>query len=132
MTETLFRIIVAAGIVLGGIALWWIANRWILLRVGKTHSLLGTAGIPAILYFTTPTCAPCKTFQRPVLERMKQILGDGLKVIEIDATAQPELASEWGVLSVPTTFIIDRKGTPRHVNHGPTGVEKLLKQLETI
>jgi thiol-disulfide isomerase/thioredoxin len=115
-----------------GLAAWWLANRWILQRASHQGAALSGSGTPSILYFTTPTCAPCKTFQRPALERLQQILGECLKVIEVDATAQPELAAQWGVLSVPTTFVLDEKGTARHVNHGPTGVEKLLKQLQTL
>jgi hypothetical protein len=53
-------------------------------------------------------------------------------VIEVDAAAQPELANYWGVLSVPTTFIIDRRGRPRRVNHGVSGADKLKKQIEVV
>lgn len=126
------RLIWAVTIITLGLAAWWLTNRWILRRASKNGTVLPNGGTPSILYFTTPTCAPCKTFQRPALERLQQILGDCLKVIEIDATAQPELASQWGVLSVPTTFILDAKGSPRHVNHGPTGTNKLLQQLSHL
>ncbi|MEO1442523.1 MAG: thioredoxin family protein, partial [Chloroflexota bacterium] len=33
-------------------------------------------GIPAVLYFTTPTCAPCKYAQRPALHKLQTQLGD--------------------------------------------------------
>ncbi|HLE53485.1 MAG TPA: hypothetical protein VI755_15570, partial [Anaerolineales bacterium] len=41
-------------------------------------------------------------------------------------------ADYWGVLSVPTTFIIDRRGRPRRVNHGVASAEKLFKQIEDV
>jgi thioredoxin-like negative regulator of GroEL len=72
---------------------------------------------------------PCKTVQRPALAMVQAEMGDKLKVIEVDATQRPELADSWGVLSVPTTFIIDTKGRPRKVNHGVVRAEKLLQQL---
>lgn len=87
-------------------------------------------GLPALIYFTTPTCIPCKTVQRPIIERIKARMGNWLQVIEIDASLQPDVAREWGVVSVPTTFVIDRHGKPRHVNHGVVSVEKLVQQLE--
>jgi thiol-disulfide isomerase/thioredoxin len=89
-------------------------------------------GTPAILYFTTPECAPCKTIQRPALQRLQQQLGGQLQVIEINAAEKPDLAGAWGVLSVPTTFVLDPQGRPRHINHGVTNAEKLLHQLREV
>lgn len=86
-------------------------------------------GTPAILYFTTPDCAPCKTVQRPALQTLREELGERLQIIEIDASQRVELADYWGVLSVPTTFIIDVKGQPRHVNNGVVLATKLRQQL---
>jgi len=57
---------------------------------------------------------------------------DTIQVIEVDASVQPELANYWGVLSVPTTFIIDSRGRPRRVNHGVASAEKLLNQIEEV
>ncbi|MEE9507697.1 MAG: thioredoxin family protein [Anaerolineales bacterium] len=89
-------------------------------------------GHPAILYFTTPNCMPCKTVQRPALDKISSYYGDEIQIIEINALTQPELADSWGVLSVPTTFIIDAKGRPRRVNHGATKADKLISQLMEI
>jgi hypothetical protein len=40
---------------------------------------------------------------------------DNLHIVEIDATVRPDLADQWGVLSIPTTFIIDASGQRRQV-----------------
>jgi hypothetical protein len=55
-----------------------------------------------------------------------------LQIFEIDATAQPRLADAWGVLSVPTTFLIDAAGRPRRVNHGAVRAGALMAQLVAI
>jgi thiol-disulfide isomerase/thioredoxin len=89
-------------------------------------------GIPAILYFTTPTCAPCKTQQRPALQHLLSELGDQVQVIEVNAFENPDAADRWGVLSVPTTFILDAQGRPREINHGVAGADKLKQQLQKI
>jgi thiol-disulfide isomerase/thioredoxin len=130
--DILFRTLLAFAIIVTGLAVYGFANRLVLARAaGKFKTLQGfTPGIPAILYFTTPTCAPCKTVQRPAIQKVKQALGEKVQVFEIDASEHKDLADEWGVLSVPTTFIIDKKGQPRQVNHGVTRAEKLLTQLE--
>lgn len=126
------RFLLAIGISLAGLLIYWLYNRFVLARAdSKVSALTGyRRGIPALLYFTTPTCVPCKTVQRPAIERMKTGFGKWFQVIEVDASARPELAQEWGVMSVPTTFVIDAQGKPRYVNHGVTAAEKLLQQLE--
>ena len=132
LTDAFSRLLWAAAIIVGGVTLWFSLNRWLLFRAGQNDLTSSAHSGPAIMYFTTPSCAPCKSFQRPALERVKQALDGKLKIVEIDASAQPELANQWGVLSVPTTFILDAHGKPRHVNHGPTSAEKLLRQLGSI
>lgn len=134
--QTLTRIFLAVLIVAAGLVAYALANRLILRRARRNHPAHALPsyqpGTPAILYFTTPECAACKTVQRPALQRLSQKLGSGLRVIEIDAQQRPDLAGQWGVLSVPTTFILDPQGEPRHVNHGVTHAEKLAQQLASI
>lgn len=136
------RALLALAIIAAGMALYWALNRALLLRAQRGLNARRSAednglaitqgGQPTILYFTTPECAPCRTIQRPALQRLQDQLGDDLRVIEVDAQARPDLASQWGVLSVPTTFIIDAGGKLRHVNHGATRAEKLLQQLQQL
>lgn len=87
-------------------------------------------GVPSILYFTTPTCIPCRTQQTPALDRLRAELGDGVHIVKVDATENPDAAERWGVFSSPTTFVIDGSGTTRAVNHGVADAEKLRKQLQ--
>lgn len=132
MTELLVRLGWALAIILAGFAAYWIFNRALLHRLrNPLRGLEGMRrGVPAILYFTTPDCLPCKTQQRPALQRLLDELGASVQVIQVDATLRPELADYWGVLSVPTTFIIDSRGKPRGVNHGAASADKLRCQLE--
>jgi thiol-disulfide isomerase/thioredoxin len=134
--DMITRAIWALAIIAAGLALYWLFNRMILIRAQKNIDSSQTelpgarSGIPAILYFTTPDCSACKTVQRPALQRLQERMGEHIQVIEINAQEQTDLASRWGVLSVPTTFILDKEGQVRHVNHGVTRAEKLLQQIE--
>jgi thioredoxin 1 len=132
--DILIRTLITFFLIAAGIALYWLTNRVILARVrGRKLGLESLRpGIPAILYFTSPTCVPCKTVQRPELARLQEQMGDGLQIIQVDCTERPDLAEYWGVLSVPTTFIIDAKGRPRGVNHGVVRADKLYKQILEI
>ncbi len=134
----LIRALLALVIIATGLALYRLLNRAILYRAQKNGAaeavdpLIAQPGMPAILYFTTPECVACKAVQRPALQLLQERLGGRLQVVEIDAHERPDLASRWGVLSVPTTFIIDPQGQLRHVNHGATRADKLLQQLDGI
>ena len=130
----LLRLMAAVAVIAAGLLVYRLVGRVMLIRARSNSAVIGssTHGKPVLLYFTTPTCAPCKTVQRPAIQRLQEIAGSRLEVVEIDASAQPDLASQWGVWSVPTTFLIDSSGRPRHVNNGATSAEKLLRQFENI
>ncbi len=127
------RLLLALAITTFGLALYWLYNRLLVVKARSNYSELPAyrPGVPAILYFTTPECLPCKTVQKPALKQIAERFGNEcLTIIEINAQEQPDLASRWGVLSVPTTFILDRRGDLKHVNHGVTRAEKLLAQVQ--
>jgi len=130
----LWRLLSALALIAAGLLAYRLVNYLTLSRARGRSAAFETPslGMPVLLYFTTPTCAPCRNVQRPAIQRLQERVGDRLQVIEVDAAASPELASRWGVLSVPTTFVIDSNGRPRHVNHGVTSAEKLLDQFAEI
>ncbi len=133
MEATLGRFLLAVFLISAGFLVYLLVNRLVLRRAAQNESIPGARrGLPVILYFTTPDCLPCRTVQRPALQKVQAVWGERLQVIEVDATRQSDLASRWGVLSVPTTFLLDSRGKPRFVNHGATRAEKLLEQLNQL
>ena len=138
MSSDAMSIVLRSGLALGIIVLgilgyWWIHQRLLVRARNNIFTLFSQLpNKPVIVYFTTPDCAPCKTVQRPALSRVSQILGDSLEVVEIDAAQRPDLAKIWGVMSVPTTFLLDARGEARYVNNGVTRAEKLMEQLQTL
>jgi thiol-disulfide isomerase/thioredoxin len=129
------RLALALILMSAGVAAWRLFTRGQLVRAVKLGAardpLLSSVpdGVPAILYFTTPTCAPCRLQQTPVLERLKGELGDAVHVVRIDATEQPDAASRWGVVSVPTLFVLGRDGAARHVHNGVVSDGVLRQEL---
>jgi thiol-disulfide isomerase/thioredoxin len=132
--EILLRFGLAVSIIVLGLITYWFINQRLLIRarnnVFKLFDKLPNK--PMLVYFTTPDCAPCKTVQRPAIDRVSDLLGEKLEVVEIDATERPDLAKTWGVLSVPTTFVLDEHGEARYVNNGIARAEKLLEQIQTL
>jgi thiol-disulfide isomerase/thioredoxin len=133
-SEILLRLGSALGIIVLGVSVYWLLNQRLLSRAGnQAQALLNPLpNKPTIVYFTTPDCAPCKTIQRPALDKVSNLFGDGLQVVEIDATERPDLAKTWGVMSVPTTFLLNSRGEARYVNNGVARVEKLMEQIQAL
>lgn len=133
-SDILLRFGSAVVIIFFGLGIYWLFNQRLLSRARENVNSLPfpLPQKPTIVYFTTPDCAPCKTVQRPALSKLLTLTDGGVEVIEIDATQQPDLAQKWGVMSVPTTFLLDAHGEARYVNNGVTRVEKLMEQLQTL
>jgi thiol-disulfide isomerase/thioredoxin len=133
-SEPVYRLMLALLILAAGLIAYRLVNNLTLrhARVRAPRLERMGAGVPVLLYFTTPTCAPCKTMQRPAIQRLQERIGERMEVVEVDASIQPDLANQWGVLSVPTTFIIDAQGNPRYVNHGVAPLDKLQRQFAEI
>ena len=120
-----------------GFAAYWAFRRYKVAQAAATASndpILKTLrpGTPAIVYFTTPMCIPCRTQQQPALARLQEELGQGIQILKIDATEDSEAAERWGVFAAPTTFILDTTGQPRQVNHGVADSNKLKRQLSEV
>ena len=132
--DTIIRFGLALVIILGGLLVYWAFNKLILQKTrDKSEDLpFELSGNPVILYFTTPNCMPCKTVQRPALQKVRDKLADRIDIVEVDATQKPSLARQWSVLSVPTTFIIDTNGKTRFVNHGVARADKLIAQIQQL
>lgn len=128
------RLIIALLIAALGILTWYAYNRWSLRRITAQAAidplLAGLQpGIPTIVYFTTPFCAPCRTVQKPTLTQLQAELGAAIQIVQIDATEDPASADRWGVFSAPTTFVLDANHQPRYINRGVASAETLKHQL---
>ncbi len=60
--------------------------------------------------FWAPWCGPCKMIA-PVLEELDKEIGDNLKIAKVNVDDNPESASRFGVMSIPT-LIVFKNGEP--------------------
>lgn len=126
------RLVIVTILVILGILVYRLYTRRQMALIGSQTQIdpilrgLNT-NLPTIVYFTTPNCIPCKTQQQPAIKKVRET--QEIQVVEIDATENPDAADRWGVLSAPTTFVLDNSLKPKAVNHGVADERKLLKQV---
>ncbi|WP_280504576.1 thioredoxin family protein [Nocardia farcinica] len=86
---------------------------------GRRSELLTAAGVgtsgPAVLHFSAEWCGPCAAVRRVVSGVTTDLADRPLppRDIEVDIDAEPALARELNVLSLPTTFVFDAEGKER-------------------
>jgi thioredoxin-like negative regulator of GroEL len=86
-------------------------------------------GRSAVLVFTSPTCAPCKLQQLPIIDRVLVDWHDKIEVDVIDVTERPEVAAQYGVWSLPTTIVLDANQQVIAINQGVARETKLREQI---
>ncbi|MGH2514200.1 MAG: TlpA family protein disulfide reductase [Ktedonobacterales bacterium] len=143
MADVFSRILILA---LAGVLAWlavWTGRRFVASRkrtalaaaplaAARAGLGAGTTGAPVrILAFSSDDCTQCHRVQRPALRRVVDALGAAtVEVVEIDGPSSPELTKRYGVLTVPTTVVLDAAGRARAVNYGFANAQKLLAQVE--
>ncbi|WP_456278070.1 thioredoxin [Bacillus sp. AK128] len=55
--------------------------------------------------FWAPWCGPCKMIA-PVLEELDGEMGEKVKIVKLDIDENPDTASQFGVMSIPTLLVI--------------------------
>lgn len=69
-----------------------------------TQEVLHTS-VPVLVDFWAPWCGPCRMVS-PMIDQIAQELKGSAKVCKINIDEQPELASAFGVMSIPTLLVI--------------------------
>lgn len=101
------------------------------LRRVNVNARAFAGGQPTLLYFRSDTCAACPTQSRYV-ENLVQGGNGRFTLQSIDVDSQPDKAKEYGVMTLPTTMIIDANGQVKEINYGLTPSHKLQKQLSLV
>jgi hypothetical protein len=99
-------------------------------RAAPTEQLWGALGAEpdgrsTVVTFSTPSCAECRT-QTAILD---PLANDGVRVLPVDAAQKPDVARAFGILTVPSTAVLEASGALVAVNHGLADGARLREQL---
>lgn len=134
------RLVIVVGIVVAVLMVRGALRLWTCYRMEHTpvaSEIAGLAGIvqegrPAVLAFSTPGCAECRSTQRPALEKLQALMGGSVQVTHLSVPDHSALVEQFGILTVPATVILDERGVTRQINLRYTSAERLQTQLHEI
>jgi len=84
---------------------------------------------PVLVDFFATWYGPCKT-QAPILDQVKQRLGNQVSIIKIDVDQNQQVAAQYQVRSVPT-LIIFKNGQIKWRQSGVFAADELENLLKT-
>ena len=89
-----------------------------------TFSEIINSETPALVDFTATWCGPCK-MMAPVLDELKEELGDKARIIKVDVDKNTNAAVHYQVRGVPT-FILFKNGKIMWRESGVLSKQELL------
>ena len=62
------------------------------------------SGTPVVVDFWAEWCGPCRMIA-PALEEISGSLGEKVKIVKLNVDENPQTASKYGVMSIPTLML---------------------------
>lgn len=75
-------------------------------RMEKLNEIINGSQLTLVDFFAT-WCGPCK-MMHPVLEQLKEEMGDSLRIIKIDIDKNEALMEQYRIQSVPTLMLFSK------------------------
>jgi len=82
---------------------------------------------PVLVDFWATWCGPCQ-MMAPVVDELSEELKDSVKVCKVNVDENPELAQQFGIMSIPN-FILFKDGKIAGTKVGAVGKDGLLSLI---
>ena len=83
---------------------------------------------PVLIDFWAPWCGPCRMVS-PIVEEISDEAGAKVKVGKVNVDEQPELAQQFGVMSIPTLVVL-KEGKVVNSAVGARSKSAILQMIE--
>lgn len=86
--------------------------------------------LPAIIDFYADWCGPCKMVAL-ILEGLSEEYSGRINIYKVDTEKEQELASVFGIRSIPSVLFIPKEGKP-HMATGAMRKEAFVEAINTV
>jgi len=75
---------------------------------------ISNSKLPVLVDFWAPWCGPCRMLS-PVLDELAGEMNGKVKILKVNVDEEPELASKYGVMSIPTVIAFKQGNATNNV-----------------
>lgn len=95
----------------------------------KLSDIIKSGQLTLVDFFAT-WCGPCKTMH-PVLEQLKEELGDSIRIVKVDVDKNEAIAMQMRIQSVPTLMVFNG-GEMKWRHSGAMSANELKQVIESV
>ena len=95
----------------------------------KLSDIIKSGQLTLVDFFAT-WCGPCKTMH-PVLEQLKEELGDSIRIVKVDVDKNEAIAMQMRIQSVPTLMVFNG-GEMKWRQSGVMSANELKQVIERV
>lgn len=103
------------------------SNNVVVLNAKNFETEVLKATVPVLVDFTATWCGPCQRLA-PIVEKLADEFVGRVKVGKLDIDENRDLATKYGIRSVPTVFVFEN-GEKKAQHLGLTNRERLVQLL---